>query len=153
MVEGESVSLTGPGESGQHSTVWLKKSDTGRLEDTQGTDTHQRVTLNALALREDARRDEAMHLMWLMVDWRDVRVAESDVDSTPFHPEPGRARRQRRRVLRGGPRGRRGRCAHILPGHQRRQRKHTRHHGFRRSSSSASIASNAGWSSGSSSGS
>jgi hypothetical protein len=35
------------------------------------------------------------------VPWQDVRVAESDVDSTPFHPEPGRARRQRRRVLRG----------------------------------------------------
>ena len=49
------------------------------------------------------------------VGWPDVRVAESDVDSTPFHPEPGRARRQRRRVLRGGPRGRRGRCAHIRP--------------------------------------
>jgi hypothetical protein len=36
-----------------------------------------------------------------VVGWPDVRVAESDVDSTPFHPEPGRARHQRRRVLRG----------------------------------------------------
>ncbi len=32
--------------------------------------------------------------------------------TTPNHPEPGRARRQRRRVLRGRPRGRRGRRAH-----------------------------------------
>ena len=46
-------------------------------------------------------------------------MAESDVDSTPFHPEPGRARRQRRRVLRGRPRGRRGRRAHIPPDDQK----------------------------------
>ena len=36
--------------------------------------------------------------------------------TTPPHPEPGRARRQRRRVLRGRPRGRRGRRAHTPSG-------------------------------------
>jgi hypothetical protein len=41
-----------------------------------------------------------------------VRVAASGADSTPSHPEPGRARRQRRKVLRGQLRGRRGRRAH-----------------------------------------
>ena len=47
-----------------------------------------------------------------------VRVVESGVDSTPSHPEPGRARRQRRRVLRGRPRGRRGHCAHTQRSHR-----------------------------------
>src|SRR5918911_5194486 len=49
-------------------------------------------------------------LLW--VGGLGVRVAESGADSTPSHPEPGRARRQRRKVLRGQPRGRRGRRAH-----------------------------------------
>jgi hypothetical protein len=43
--------------------------------------------------------------------WRGVRGRER-TGSTRTHPEPGRDPVQRRRVLRGRPRGRRGRCGH-----------------------------------------
>jgi hypothetical protein len=106
MVEGESITLFAL--VSQASTAQVNSTAPERHTNEL---THIRcASNNALAERRRCKPGSDDKVIW-----RDVRVAESDVDSTPFHPEPGRARRQRRRVLRGGPRGRRGRCAHIPP--------------------------------------
>ena len=92
MVEGESIILLTLVK--QASTAQRFSQRPHRREKNAQRRTHISVCLVAPALRDAKPSIRA-------IDWSDVRVAESDVDSTPFHPEPGRARRQRRRVLRG----------------------------------------------------